>query len=146
MTLYNSICLNMMLPANDVLFKTDIYNLFKFLEKSQWWTYEQLEDYQNKRVQLLIKHAYLTVPYYHNLLKSLHLFPEDIKTKNDLNKLPVLTKDIVRRDPQLFISKDTYKEDIIRRSTSGSSGTPFEYIIDRNIHVKLIKVKNIVMK
>lgn len=41
---------------------------FGFLEKSQWWSKEQLIEYQNKQLNSIITHAYETVPYYQKIL------------------------------------------------------------------------------
>lgn len=122
-----------MLPINDILSHTDINKNLNFFEKSQWWTPKQLEEYQNKKLLQLIKHAYENVPYYHYLFKSLSLKPEDIKTKDDLIKLPILSKEIIRKNWNLFISGNAEKKDLIIASTSGSSGNVFKYVVNRKV-------------
>ena len=54
--------------------------------QSQFWSYSVLENYQNIRLQSLIKHAYENVPYYTELFNKIGLSPNDIKTKHNLHK------------------------------------------------------------
>ena len=37
---------------------------YAFLQKSQWWSKEQLEEYQREQLSKLLQHAYENVPYY----------------------------------------------------------------------------------
>jgi len=37
---------------------------YAFLRESQWWSKEQLEEYQLEQLSKLLKHAYENVPYY----------------------------------------------------------------------------------
>ncbi|HOB43289.1 MAG: hypothetical protein WBJ06_07590 [Candidatus Methanoculleus thermohydrogenotrophicum] len=117
---------------NDFIAGTDISRQLTLLEKSQWWQPEELQDYQNKRLRSLIHHAYTNVPYYHDLFRSLGLSPSDIATRDDLVKLPVLTKEDVRKNPGKFVARNIPQKSLIHQTTSGSSGKVFEYFIDRD--------------
>lgn len=132
MNIYNHITKNFFLPIGDILLGTSMSNQLLFLEKSQWWSTQKLEEFQNKKLRELIKHAYNNVPYYHNLFRSLNLTPYDIKSIDDLNKLPIITKDEIRKNRNEFVAINLPKNKMIWNSTSGSSGSPFEYIIDKN--------------
>src|SRR5690242_8129709 len=72
--------------------------LYKEFEQNQWLSAGELEDYQNDQLKALIRHAYETVPYYSQLMRSLNLHPDDIKRASDLPKLPTLTKEIIRQN------------------------------------------------
>jgi phenylacetate-CoA ligase len=37
---------------------------YALLQKSQWWSKEQLEEYQLEQLSKLLQHAYENVPYY----------------------------------------------------------------------------------
>lgn len=133
MRLYSYIARNIILPASDIFLGTEVSKQLRFFEKTQWWKPKELEDYQNKRLRALIKHTYKNVPYYHNLFKSLNLYSEDIKTKDNLRKLPVLTKEKIRKNPEKFLAKNIKKISMIRSATSGSSGKVFEYMADKRV-------------
>jgi len=128
----NTFARNISLPINDFIAGTDISRQLTLLEKSQWWKPEDLQDYQNKRLRSLVHHAYANVPYYHDLFRSLGLSPSDIITTEDLAKLPVLTKEDVRKSPERFVAQNISQNSLIHKTTSGSSGKVFEYFIDQD--------------
>jgi len=127
----NTFARSVSLPVNDFIAGTDISRQLTLLEQSQWRKTEDLQDYQNSRLRSLIHHAYTNVPYYHDLFHSLNLFPSDISTKEDLLKLPILTKEDIRKCPEKFIAQNIPQKFLIHKTTSGSSGKIFEYFIDK---------------
>ena len=101
--------------------------------KTQWLPPEELEELQNKRLQIIIKHAYENVPYYRRIFDERGLKPEDIQTKEDLKLLPVLTKDDVRKHFNELTAKNFRKFRPTLNHTSGSTGEPLSYYIDRDL-------------
>ncbi len=86
---------------------------------------KELRDLQNKRLRAIIEHSYKHVPYYHNLLKNAKLVPNDIKTVDDLKKIPITRKTDIRNLPiQDFTANDFDLTKCEQRQTSGSSGIP----------------------
>ena len=69
---------------------------YTFLQKSQWWSREQLEEYQLEKLHALVRHAYEHVPYYTRVFDERGVKPKDIQDFKDLQLLPFLTKDIIR--------------------------------------------------
>lgn len=98
------------------------------LNRSQWWPLEQLKDYQNERLQGLMKFCYEQVPYYHDLFATLKLKPSDIRTPADLSQLPVLEKENVRDAPKRFIPRQLH-EKMIPQTTGGTTGKPLRYFV-----------------
>ena len=96
----------------------------KELEKSQWVSLDKLKKIQMDRLNKMLKHAYAKVPYYRNLFNSLELMPDQIKTIEDLKKLPTIDKNIVRKHSQQFIPTNMDKHKLIPVSTGGTTGTP----------------------
>ena len=122
-----------LLPVNDLIEGTSVSRNLNFLSKSQWWSPRQLQRYQDLRLRMLINHAYSNVQYYNKMFKSLGLKPSDIKGVSDLKKLPILTKDEIRKNPESFLATNTPPKSLICGATSGSSGNVFEYYIDKNV-------------
>lgn len=105
--------------------------IYSELKQTERWSTEQLESLQSERLQLLIRHAYENVPYYRRIFDDRKLRPGDIRTPMDLYKLPVLTKQDVRRN-----ASDLRARNISRRSfrigrTGGSTGIPLKFLLDR---------------
>ena len=75
------------LKFRDFFHPVSILKLRRFLEKSQWFSEEELEGYQLNRLRLIISHAYENVPYYRNLFDEIRFNPQDVESLDDLKKL-----------------------------------------------------------
>ena len=65
-------------------------------------------------------------------MKKLGLYPEDIKTIKDLQKLPLLSKKDVSQNLYFDLLSDNHdKQKIQKISTSGSTGNPFIFYVDK---------------
>jgi phenylacetate-CoA ligase len=83
---------------------------------------EQIAKWQDERLVATVKRVYENVPYYQNLMDKKGVKPEDIKSTNDLYKLPFLTKDDLR-EAYPYGLKAVPLEDCVRiHSTSGTTG------------------------
>ena len=119
---------NIYLPFSDIVTGQSIFKKLQFLEKSQWWSRKEIDEYQNEKLRALIKHSVTSVPYYKDLFEKNNLSIEDIQTKGDLYKIPILTKEEIKRQGIDRFSSTTYpKNQIISESSSGSTGEPLFY-------------------
>ncbi|MDD2549775.1 MAG: phenylacetate--CoA ligase family protein, partial [Bacteroidales bacterium] len=112
---------------SDIVMGSSVSKQLKFLQKSQYWTRSQIDDYQNQRLRELIHHSYKNVPFYRELFDDLNLKPEDIHTKEDLKKLPIVTKDDLRRSRGKHLASNIKKKELVFASSSGSTGEPFQF-------------------
>lgn len=103
------------------------------LEKTQYFSIGQIHDYQQLRTQSIIKHAYANVPYYRELFDKIKIKPEDIRSKHDMQLIPVLTKDDIRRNTDKLISTQHKKNKLVHGHTSGTTGSPLDVYWDRNV-------------
>ena len=99
----------------------------KILEKTQWLKRNELEDLQQKKMNALLKHAYENVPYYHKLFMENKIKPSDIKTIQDLKKLPVLKKTMIQKTPREFEAKNIPNREIIPYQTGGTTANPLNF-------------------
>ena len=81
---------------------------------------------QNRRVRKLVKRAW-NIPFYRERFEKAGVRPEDIRTGEDLCKLPVLTKDELREWMAAEASNGKYKNWIVD-TTSGSTGKPLSVL------------------
>ena len=112
-------------------YKNEKYH--KELMESQWFTPSQLAELQEKKLRVLLEHAYKNVPYYRKVFDTLGLKPRDIKDKEDLDKLPLLKKDYIRENPSAFLAKNISKKEFKTVSTSGTTGAPLKLFKDKNM-------------
>ncbi|HWP92361.1 MAG TPA: hypothetical protein VNN20_09210 [Thermodesulfobacteriota bacterium] len=95
------------------------------LLRHQYVTREEVVAFRNKRLRDLIAHAYNNVPYYRKLLDRAGLGPGDIKTTDDLGKIPVTSKNDLRSLPEEeIVARGVNPKNLVVRRTSGSSGEP----------------------
>ncbi|MEG1555148.1 MAG: hypothetical protein RR356_00270 [Bacteroidales bacterium] len=126
------IILNIILPIADLVLHTHLFYWYKKINKMLRWSPDKIKCWQIEKLQQLIHHAYNNTVYYHELFDSLGLKPEDIRTIEDLEKIPPLTKDIIRNRYDDIIPKNIHQFHYHHSSTGGSTGEPTKYIKDNN--------------
>jgi phenylacetate-CoA ligase len=98
--------------------------LLRELEESQWYSPEEFRALQCERLTGLIEHCYEHVPYYREIMDERKLKPSDITTPEDIEKLPFLTKDIIRQRSDDLTSHAPDRGRLYKGVSSGSTGTP----------------------
>ncbi len=101
-----------------------------FYLKSQFWTREQITEYHEKKLIEIVRHSGKNVPYYRQLFKRIDLNPQTFKGLEDITKIPLLDKDILRTRYKDFIADNAGRYGMIWKKTSGSTGTPLNILLD----------------
>lgn len=93
---------------------------------------ERLRELRDEKVRRAIRHAYRNVPFYRARMQSLGIRPEDVDGQDALVRLPVTTRDDVRRHLYFDImSEDHDKEHVLEIRGSGAGREPFTCYADR---------------
>ena len=96
------------------------------MRREQWLSIDELRAIQLKQLKKMVRHAYTNVPYYRRLFDSIGFKPEDIKTLEDIKKIPITRKaDLKGLLASELLSEEVNPVHLIRRHTSGSTGVPF---------------------
>ncbi len=99
-----------------------------FLRQSQFFSNKKILEIQNNKLRNLLNYSSQNIRSYNNLFKKINIKPSDIKSNEDLTKLPVMTKDSYRNDfPDKFVNLRANKQDLFLNFTSGSTGNPFKF-------------------
>ncbi|WP_138419843.1 phenylacetate--CoA ligase family protein [Aquibacillus sediminis] len=115
-------------------FSYDFWEVFNEFEKRKNWSYEQMCEFRDRRLREIVKHCYETVPYYNRVFNQYGINYESIRTVDDLKKLPILTKEIVKKNPEDFISNN-YQGKRLKVHTSGTTGSGLQlYCSPNTIH------------
>jgi len=114
--------------------RTDSLRLYPGLMASQQQSPAALQEAQWEALRALIGHAARQVPYYRRLFQERGLEPEDFREPADLALLPRLTKEIIRREGAAMLAEDWRRYQPRPKATSGSTGVPLRYWIDRRSH------------
>jgi phenylacetate-CoA ligase len=111
---------------------TEFSSYYRSLEKNQWRPYEELKREQEQQLRKMICYSYENVPYYHRLFNSLNIRPYSIRTVEDLEKLPILTKEMIKANPGDFTPTDLSRIKHKELTTGGSTGVPLSYRLSTN--------------
>ncbi len=103
-----------------------------FVEQMYLWPPERIRDYQNKLFSEVMETAWRN-PFYRQKWQGAGVKPEDIKSLDDLPKLPVVTvydfKDAIEKDPpfglhQGVTARDAATKPLKLQSSGGTTGRP----------------------
>ena len=93
---------------------------------------EKIHQERDKRVRSIVRYAAHYVPYYQTMFSANRIDYRDIRTAADLDQLPLLSKQMVRDNPDLFISTSPQGKSSVPFITSGSTGSPLRIHHDIN--------------
>ncbi|MCL5256616.1 MAG: hypothetical protein M1319_02330 [Chloroflexi bacterium] len=109
-------------------------NLRELLQ-TQWLQPEELQTLQLVKLKRVLEHAYTHVAFYRRRFQKEGIQPGDIKTMDDFQRVPILTKDDVRGCREEMIANDFPRAWLREQYTSGSTGTATKfYYSDRRLH------------
>ena len=83
---------------------------------------ETIKALQDERLVAQVRHVYENVPYYRDLMDKKGVKPEDIRSTDDLHKLPFITKADLRDAYPYGLLAKPLKDCVRIHSTSGTTG------------------------
>jgi len=123
----------LLMPLHHWMLRRDAGYYYEMLDRSQWLPPGAIRELQEAKLRRLVTHAYWHVPYYREAMDRLAIRPDEIRTLEDLRKLPLLSKDDVRENLYFDLMSDSHrKKDVYRITTSGSTGEPLVCWVDRH--------------
>ena len=84
--------------------------------------HDKIRDLQNEKLLRQVRHVWDNVPYYRAKMQEKGLTPDDVKSLDDLYKLPFLTKDDLRKAYPYGLMGKPLKDCVRIQSTSGTTG------------------------
>ncbi len=129
MSLYTRACSQLFFPLHEKLKKHDSVKVRERLEKLQWMSRSELDDYQLKQLKTFLTKIKHNVPFYHQLFKERDFDPQALTSLSQLSQLPLLTKEVIRQNRDDLIS--TQASDLKRFNTGGSTGEPLIFFLGK---------------
>ena len=83
---------------------------------------EKILEIQNEKIVKQVRHVWDNVPYYRHLMEKKGVTPDDIKSVDDIRKLPFLSKDDLREAYPYGLLGTDLKDCVRIQSTSGTTG------------------------
>lgn len=96
----------------------------ELLEQTQWWGHQDLRAWQEERLREVLVHAYQNVPYYRESFRRHGYDPARYSGLDDLQKLPVLERDVVKNRRKDLTSCAFRSRKLEYGHTSGTTGSP----------------------
>lgn len=113
----------------------EILRFRRFLESSQWWSRERLEAWGLARLRRIVAHALANVPYYGRVARERGFRAEHVRSFEDLALFPILDRDDVVRHHDALVARNARRFEPLPGETSGSTGTPMRFLLDRHTNV-----------
>lgn len=129
MDLYKPICKHIVMPLWAKWERSPYLNHLKYLEKSQYFSMEQIREIQLQNINKLLHHAYNNCTYYQKSFKSAQIHPDDVRSFDDYRSVPILTKKDVHQYGEEIMAPNFEK--YIKFLTSGSTGKPLSGYRDK---------------
>ncbi len=104
---------------------------YRELMEREYWSSDRWREYQEDLLQRFIRHCYDNVPFHRERFKKAGLTPADIKTVEDLPKIPLLTKPQAREAGKQLIATNYPKTSLKAGHTTGSTSTPLTFYTNK---------------
>lgn len=75
-----------------------VLRVLRELERSQWFSRDELQDLQWRKMKRIVAYAYENVTFYRKLYEKHGIHPEDIKTHRDINSLPITDRKMLQEN------------------------------------------------
>jgi phenylacetate-CoA ligase len=123
MDLYGPLLAKVLFPAFEAARGRPTVPLLEYLRTSERWSLDALRDLQVGFLRRLLRHAYQHTAYYREVMDDRALRPEDIESVDDLHRLPLLDRNLLRATMDSRMAGAPPKW-VITKSTSGTTGEP----------------------
>lgn len=117
------------LPAKTA-FGKKFNNNIKFLSFVEWWSSEQIRQYQLERLYEILQIAYEKTKFYRQMFDSVGFNLNNFNTLDYLRKLPTINKQTIIDNLSDMCTKNINEGDVDYVSTGGTSGTPLHFYIN----------------
>jgi len=102
----------------------------RLLRESRYWDEQQLAAFQLQSLRQLLTYAGERVPYYRRLFRQLGFQPSAVESVDDLARLPLLTRDMVRDMGRELLAEGLDERAYKHAFTGGTTGNPLGFYSD----------------
>jgi len=106
-------------------------NILQTQRKIRTLPLDEIKKIQWKRLKKLLDYVYGNNEFYKNYFESVNLTPDDIKEPQDMLKLPITEKKTYQKNFNKIISKGANEDALGLSQTSGSTGEPLKFYVDK---------------
>ena len=119
---------HIILPLGDLLRGEQVHKYLRLLREAETWSDDQMHDFQQQRMRMLIQYAANEVPFYRDWFQTHDLNPSTAT----LADMPIVSKNIMRQQGiGRFAAEHFPERQRIASRSSGSTGEPFSFFTSR---------------
>lgn len=126
MSLYEHVFRNVMFPSYDRVRGRHTLRYMREYEANQWRSAAELAAIQWCKLRALVEHCWREVPYYRRRWQEIGFEPGDLRSMDDLARLPVLTKADIRAHHE-DLKASSLRDRLLFKATGGSTGEPLRF-------------------
>ena len=104
---------------------------YRRLEQTQYDTPFAIRNRQWDALRKMVRHAFDTVPFYRRRFAEADVHPSDLRSWDDLHRLPILTKRDILLQGASLLSDQFDPKSLYCKQTSGSTGVPLRVFVDQ---------------
>lgn len=94
---------------------------YRRMTRDQWLSPEVIRQLQWQRLQVILRHAFASSPFYQRRLRDAGMTPDDIRTPDDFARIPPTTREDLREADDL-VARGFDRARLEHSVTSGSTG------------------------
>ncbi len=132
MSMMASLSRNVFFPMLMVYERSAVRKHLKELEKSQFFSANQMHELQLERLRRLVQHAYAHCPFYRKRFDEAGFNPRRVQSPEDLQIIPVLTKKEIQNHLDSLKAGNLSKKDLLPDKTGGSTGSPLNFFVNQD--------------
>ena len=125
--------LSVVYPLAEKVKHTNSMEWYHRITEMNTWSRDDIRAWQEQKLQQLVDQAYNHTVYWKRIFDERGLKPSDIRTAEDLKKLPVLTKADIRAHYDEMVPDNIGLIRHRKGQTGGTTGEPMHYLDDEDI-------------
>lgn len=103
------------------------FSVYRTLIAQERMSRGQIDHLRARKARHLAEECYHHVPYYRERMQQAGIEPKDIRSAEDLEKFPLLNKEIVRRQGMKLLNTTAAPQTYFHHTTGGSTGMPLDF-------------------
>lgn len=125
--IYTRLVSAVLFPLHELIKGHPTVRLRRALERSQWWTREEIERHQLGKLRAFLIEVGVRVPYYRRRFDENRFEPGSVISLADLARIPFLTKEVIRANFEALRAEGA--SGLTLYNTGGSTGEPLQFYI-----------------